>query len=123
MANALDGVPVVVNEGKYLKFQVGDVRTLTFVGMQEVEADRATIDKGFANKEGKQIQLEFSDAGVQKFYYAKDGSSKLIQALKSLASFMPGDVITITKKDEYNFGVVSGTSAAEAPVQVSSQPF
>ena len=125
MANALDSVPVVQNEGKFIKFPVGESRVLKFISFQKVVADRATVDKGYADKEGNQLQLEFVDeaTGKQKFYYAKDGSSKLIQELKKLPELVEGMILTITKTDEYNFSVAVGGVAATEPAKKADTPF
>lgn len=121
MANALSDVPVVQGEGKFLKFAKGEKRLLTFVGLTKVEADPKAKEKGFADKDGNQLQLEFKDMsdGKQKFYTAKDGSSKLIQALKALPTLEDGTIVTIEKTDEYNFSVSAGGEAKS----IESSPF
>jgi len=121
MSNAFDDVVIPPKpEGLFITFVPGVKRLVEFVGKERKQADPDTIAKGYADKDGYQIEIEFKDLtdGKQKFYNAKDGSSKLVQELKKLPSLKSGDILTIEKLDQWNFSVSAGgeaTKTSEVP--------
>ena len=119
MANALSGIPEVQNEGKFLKFAEGEKRTLKFVGMSMITADERAVQNGYADANGQQIQIEFTDvaSGSQKFYTCKDGSSKVVKALKALPDLKEGDVVVITKTSQWEFEAKLGEQTVAPSVK------